>query len=66
MPVFLLKVCIFCVHVFMWHDACVCDVLHSITMFYIHAGITSELLYWVMWEAVRRLEQCGLKVHLFI
>ena len=25
-------------------------------------GVTGELLYWIMWEAVRRLEECDLKV----
>ena len=26
-------------------------------------GVTGETLYWLMWEAVRRLEEIGLKVH---
>ena len=32
----------------------------------VHAGVTSEYLYWIMWEAVRRLEESGLKVLLII
>ena len=26
------------------------------------AGVTGKSLYWIMWEGVRRLEQCGFKV----
>ena len=34
---------------------------------YMYVGVTGELLYWIMWEAVHRLEECGLKVcHLFV
>ena len=25
-------------------------------------GATGEMMYWIMWEAVRRLEECDLKV----
>ena len=27
-----------------------------------NVGITAEFLYWIMWEAVRQLEQSGSKV----
>ena len=28
-----------------------------------NTGVTGELLYWIMWEAVRRLEEINLKVN---
>ena len=28
-----------------------------------NVGVTGQLLYWIMWEAVRRLEEMNLKVN---
>ena len=42
---------------------CVCDlILHLLLILLHNVGITAEFLYWIMWEAVRRLEEIGLKV----
>lgn len=29
-------------------------------------GVTGQMLFWIMWEAVRRLEEIGLKVINFV
>ena len=39
---------------------CVCDLILHLLLH--NVGITAEFLYWIMWEAVRRLEEIGLKV----
>ena len=43
-----------------------CCVLNVVIAFcFVHfsyTGITGECLYWIIWEAVRRLEECELKV----
>ena len=31
-----------------------------------NAGVTGQMLYWIMWEAVRRLEELSLKVTFYI
>ena len=48
MLVFLLKVCVYSLG-YLW---CMYNI-----------GITGQSLYWIMWEAVRRLEEINLKVH---
>ena len=30
------------------------------------SGVTGEMLYWIVWEAVWRLEETGLKVYVHI
>ena len=50
-------------HLILCAMLCVCDlILHLLLILLHNVGITAEFLYWIMWEAVRRLEEIGLKV----
>ena len=37
---------------------------HLLKFWYTHLGVTGHSLYWIMWEAIRRLEEINLKVTL--
>lgn len=40
-----------------------CTLCISVELFmHVKTGVTGEMLYWIMWEAVRRLEEINLKV----
>ena len=39
---------------------CTCTMVIYVCIF--HEGVTGQMLYWIIWEAVRRLEEINLKV----
>ena len=57
-------VCMYvCIRECVWkgclHNFRVCD---NYDIFICYEGVTGQMLYWIMWEAVRRLEEINLKV----
>ena len=57
-----IKVCSCLYTVYAIHLGMLCHQLFYTMFICFYIGVTGEMLYWIMWEAVRRLEEINLKV----